>query len=152
MRVILQRVKSAAVRIDDQTVGQIDQGYLLLVGIAPGDTLADLKKVAHKITNLRIFSDADGKMNLSLQQVQGSILSVSQFTLYADLKHGNRPGFSQAGAPDFANRQYQAFNQELVALGNHVETGHFGADMQVSLVNDGPVTLIYDTADWQNSN
>lgn len=146
MRIVLQRVKSAQVAIDQQVVGQIKKGYLLLVAFADQDTEADLDFYVHKIANLRVFEDENGKMNLNIQQVAGEILSVSQFTLYADTQHGNRPGFSQAGAPAFAETCYQVFNKKLAATGLPVATGHFGADMQVSLVNDGPVTIIFDSA------
>lgn len=145
MRVVLQRVSSAAVAIAGQTVGAIDRGYVLLVGIADDDTQAELDYLVRKINNLRIFEDADDRMNLALADVDGAILSISQFTLYANTKKGNRPSFTDAGAPAFASEMYDKFNAQLVASGFKVATGEFGADMQVSLVNDGPVTIIFDT-------
>lgn len=145
MRVILQRVRSANVRIDGEVVGQIQQGFLLLVGIATDDTNEDVKKIADKISKLRVFEDEHGKMNLNIDQVNGQILSVSQFTLYADVKKGNRPGFTNAADPKIAKPLYDQFNDALRNNNLHVETGRFGADMQVHLENDGPVTIIYDT-------
>lgn len=144
MRVVLQRVNRATVSIDQQVVGQIKKGYLLLVGIAPDDTEQTLDWMARKIINLRVFEDDAGKMNRSLADVNGAILSVSQFTLYADVKHGNRPGFSKAAKPEVAAPLYDRFNEKLRALGTTVETGRFGANMQVDLENDGPVTIIYE--------
>ncbi|KPN79778.1 D-tyrosyl-tRNA(Tyr) deacylase [Apilactobacillus kunkeei] len=145
MRVVLQRVSHASVSIDNEQVGKINQGYLLLVGIKDGDTKDDIDYLVRKISNLRIFADEDGKTNLSLQSIKGEILSVSQFTLYADTKKGNRPSFTKAGKPEFASDMYDQFNQALRDAGNYVETGRFGADMQVDLQNDGPFTIIFDT-------
>lgn len=142
---IVQRVQQAQVSIDGQVHGDIQQGLVLLVGFTTGDGAAELDYLVHKILNLRIFSDADGKMNLNVQQIGGAILSVSQFTLYADTQHGNRPSFIDAGDPAVARQLYTQFNQQLAATGVRVATGEFGADMQVSLVNDGPVTICYDT-------
>lgn len=147
MRIVLQRVTSAQVAIDDQVVGKIKQGYLLLFGASDSDGEDELDYYVHKISKLRVFSDDAGKMNLSIEDIGGAILSVSQFTLYADTKKGNRPSFTKAGAPDHAKETYERFNQKLRNAGIHVETGEFGADMQVSLVNDGPVTIIFDSAD-----
>lgn len=147
MRVIVQKVNHAAVSIAGTTVGQIKKGFMLLVGFEDGDSDAELDYLVHKIVNLRVFEDENGKMNYSLKDVDGSILSVSQFTLYADTKHGNRPGFSKAAAPQIAEPLYDRFNQKLSQTGIPVETGHFGADMQVDLENDGPTTIIYDTDD-----
>lgn len=144
MRVVLQKVNHAAVAIDGTVVGKIGKGYMLLVGFAPDDDDAKLDYLARKICNLRVFEDEDGKMNKSLADVNGSILSISQFTLYADTKHGNRPGFSKAAKPEIAEPLYNRFNEKLAAHGVHVETGHFGADMKVSLENDGPTTIIYE--------
>lgn len=144
MRVVLQRVKHASVSVDGQVIGQIKQGYMLLVGFGPKDDEAVLDWMVHKVTNLRVFESEPGKMNLGLKDVNGSILSISQFTLYADVKHGNRPGFSKAAKPDFAAKLYDQFNQKLKDTGIPVQTGHFGADMQVDLVNDGPVTILYE--------
>lgn len=145
MRVVLQRVRSAAVTIDGQAVGAIQQGFMLLVAAQDSDGDAEVDYLVRKISKLRVFSDADGKMNLSIQDVHGSILSVSQFTLYADTRKGNRPGFGDAGEPTHAKTIYEQFNAKLAALGIPVETGEFGADMLVQLKNDGPVTIIFDT-------
>ncbi|MBT1047909.1 D-tyrosyl-tRNA(Tyr) deacylase [Streptococcus macedonicus] len=144
MKVVIQRVKKAQVVIDEELVGDIKQGLLLLVGVGPDDEQEDLDYAVRKITNMRIFSDDMGKMNLSVQDVKGSILSVSQFTLFADTKKGNRPAFTGAAKPDKAEQLYNAFNEALAQCVS-VETGVFGADMHVSLVNDGPVTIILDT-------
>ncbi len=146
MRIVLQRVKSASVSIDEVVVGNINQGFLLLVGVGPEDTSDDASYLARKIAGMRIFSDENGKMNLSIDQVGGKILSVSQFTLFADTKKGNRPSFTGAASPEAANKLYEEFNEILrTEYGLIVETGEFGADMQVSLVNDGPVTILLDT-------
>ncbi|MCQ2008516.1 D-aminoacyl-tRNA deacylase [Sporolactobacillus sp. STSJ-5] len=145
MRVVLQRVTRAQVDIDGKTVGRIDAGLLLLVGIKTGDTEDDLQYVADKLSGLRIFEDDGGKMNRSIMDTEGSILSVSQFTLYGDASKGRRPSFMEAARPEIAEPLYEAFNEKLRALGLHVETGVFGADMAVSLVNDGPVTLIIES-------
>ena len=144
MRVVLQRVNHAAVRIDGETVGQIQKGYLLLVGLAPEDTDEQLDWMVHKIVNLRVFEDENGKLNRALADVNGEILSISQFTLYADVKHGNRPGFSKAAKPEIAAPLYDRFNEKLRQAGVHFETGRFGADMKVELENDGPVTILYE--------
>ena len=146
MRIVLQRVKSASVSIEGTVVGDINQGFLLLVGVGPEDTSDDASYLARKIAGMRIFSDENGKMNLSIDQIGGKILSVSQFTLFADTKKGNRPSFTGAASPEAANQLYEEFNEILrTEYGLIVETGEFGADMQVSLVNDGPVTILLDT-------
>ena len=146
MRIVLQRVKSATVSIEGAVVGEIEQGFLLLVGVGPDDTRDDASYLARKIAGMRIFSDENGKMNLSIDQVGGKILSVSQFTLFADTKKGNRPSFTGAASPEAANKLYEEFNEILrTEYGLIVEKGKFGADMQVSLVNDGPVTILLDT-------
>lgn len=145
MKVILQRVSEASVTVAGNQIGAIKQGFMLLVGVQDADTDAELDYLVRKITNLRVFEDQAGKMNLSLMDVDGAILSISQFTLYADTRKGNRPSFTAAGAPDFANKMYDRFNTKLAATGVRVETGEFGADMKVSLVNDGPVTIVFDT-------
>lgn len=146
MKVVLQRVKSASVTIEDVVVGTINQGYLLLVGVGPDDTKEDVQYLARKISGMRIFSDENGKMNLSIHQVNGSILSISQFTLFADTKKGNRPSYTSAANPELAKSLYEELNTLLRdEYGIVVETGVFGADMQVSLVNDGPVTILLDT-------
>lgn len=144
MKVILQRVKEASVSIEGHIEGQIAQGLLLLVGVSPEDDQTDIDYAVRKIVHMRIFSDEAGKMNRSVQDIGGEILSVSQFTLFADTKKGNRPAFTGAAAPDLAKKLYHTFNQ---ALSHYVpvQTGIFGADMQVSLVNDGPVTIVLDT-------
>lgn len=144
MRVVLQKVNHAQVTINHEVVGKINQGFMLLVGFAPEDTQEQVDYLVHKIINVRIFEDGDGKMNLGLGDVDGAILSVSQFTLYADTKHGNRPGFSLAAKPEIAEPLYNQFNEKLRSAGVHVETGHFGAEMQVELENDGPTTIIYE--------
>lgn len=145
MRVLLQRVKQASVEIDGNVNGEIGQGLLLLVGFIENDGDKEIEYLARKVLNARIFSDADDKMNLNLQQVSGSILSISQFTLYAQTRKENRPSFTRAQNPDIASKNYDKFNEKLRGSGVQVETGIFGADMQVSLVNDGPVTIMYDT-------
>lgn len=144
MKIIIQRVSQASVSIAGEKVGAIEQGLLLLVGIGPDDEAEDMAYAVRKITNMRLFSDADGKMNLSLTDVGGSVLSISQFTLYADTKKGNRPAFTGAARPEMASAYYDRFNDQL-AEHVPVERGVFGADMQVSLINDGPVTIVLDT-------
>ena len=144
MKIVIQRVQKASVAIEDRTVGAINQGLLLLVGVSPEDTREDLDYAVRKIVNMRIFSDEAGKMNLSVKDVGGQVLSISQFTLFADTKKGNRPAFTGAAKPDMANQFYDDFNESL-SIHVPVERGQFGADMQVSLVNDGPVTIILDT-------
>lgn len=144
MKIIIQRVKKAQVSIEGQVQGKINQGLLLLVGVGPEDQEEDLDYAVRKLVNMRIFSDAEGKMNLSVKDIEGAILSISQFTLFADTKKGNRPAFTGAAKPDMASDFYDAFNQKL-AQEVPVQTGIFGADMQVELVNDGPVTIILDT-------
>ena len=144
MKIIVQRVKQAQVSIDGQVYSQIKQGLVLLVGVAPEDQPEDLDYAVRKLVNMRIFSDAEGKMNLSVKDIEGEILSISQFTLFADTKKGNRPAFTGAAKPVVADAFYLEFNQEL-AKEVPVQTGIFGADMQVELINDGPVTIILDT-------
>lgn len=145
MRVVLQRVKYAQVKVNDACIGKIEKGFMLLVGITQDDTLETIQKVAKKCAGLRIFEDEEGKMNLSLEDVQGDILSISQFTLYADCKKGRRPSFVKAAKGEQSNALYEAFNEELRNYGIHVETGEFGADMKVELLNDGPVTILLDS-------
>ena len=144
MKIVVQRVKKAQVSIEGQVYSQIKQGLLLLVGVGPEDQAEDLDYAVRKLVNMRIFSDAEGKMNLSVKDIEGEILSISQFTLFADTKKGNRPAFTGAAKPDVAEAFYLEFNQEL-AKEVPVQTGIFGADMQVELINDGPVTIILDT-------
>lgn len=141
MIALIQRVKQAKVDIDNQTVGEIKQGLLVLLGVEKTDTPALADKLLKKVTNYRVFSDNEGKMNLSLQDIQGELLVVSQFTLAADTSKGLRPGFSVAAAPSDAQALYQYFVEASKTLGFDTQTGEFGADMQVSLVNDGPVTF-----------
>ena len=144
MKVVLQRVKSASVTVNSHIVGEIDAGYLLLVGIGPEDDENAIIKAAHKIANLRIFEDSEGKMNLDLAQTGGSILAVSQFTLYADCRKGNRPSFTGAASPDIAEEIFDRFVSHLRELGIRVETGVFGAVMDIELVNHGPVTMLLE--------
>ena len=144
MKVVLQRVSSASVSVNGDVCGKIEKGYLLLLGIGEGDTEADCRRIADKIINLRIFSDENDKINLSLEQVGGEILIVSQFTLYADCRKGNRPNFIQAAKPDTAKKLYEYFADYCRSKGKHVETGIFGADMKVNILNDGPFTVILE--------
>ena len=148
MRIVVQRCTRAEVRIAGTMVGRIGQGFMLLVGITDTDTTADADLLAKKIAQLRVFEDPDGKMNLALADVGGAILSISQFTLYADCRKGNRPSFIRAARPAQASPLYDYFNQTLRrTYGLTVKTGRFGADMQVDFVNDGPVTILLDTAE-----
>ena len=144
MRAVVTRVASASVTIDGTVEGAIDKGYLILLGVGPEDTQTVCDKLAEKICNLRVFEDENGKMNLNLEQVGGSMLVVSQFTLYADTS-SRRPGFSRAAKPDLAVPLYERFMDQCRARGFRVEHGQFGADMKVASVNDGPVTILYDT-------
>jgi D-tyrosyl-tRNA(Tyr) deacylase len=147
VRAVVQRVKDASVEVDGVVVGSIDIGLLVLVGAGPNDTEADAVAAANKISGLRIFSDSAGKMNLGLSDVGGSMLVVSQFTLAGDVRKGRRPSFVNAARPEIAEPLVSAFCDAAAATGIRVEQGVFGADMKVSLVNDGPVTLIVDTRD-----
>ena len=144
MKVVVQRVKHASCTIDGNLYSSIEQGYLLLVGFTHTDSMKEVNYLAKKIAGLRIFEDENGKMNLSLKAVGGKILSISQFTLYADTKDGNRPAFINAMKPDEASRLYDLFNEELRKYDIEVFTGVFGSDMKIELLNDGPVTIIYD--------
>lgn len=145
MRTVIQRVSHASVTIDGNVHGKIEKGYMILVGMHDADDEEDVKKMAVKIANLRIFEDENGKMNLNLKQVDGSVLSISQFTLYADCHKGNRPSFNGSGDPVHAEKLWHLFNEEMRKLGFHVEEGIFGADMKVELLNDGPVTIVLDS-------
>ena len=145
MRVVLQRSLAANVKVDGKVTGQIDKGYVLLVGLTHEDTTEDVRYVAEKVANLRLFEDDEGKMNRSIFEEGGSILSISQFTLYGDTRKGRRPSFSEAAKPDVAKPLWDLFNEELRKLNLRVETGIFGAMMDVSLTNDGPVTLIVES-------
>ncbi len=144
MRIVLQRVNSADVTVDGNICGKIGKGYLVLLGVGQGDSEDDCRRLADKIINLRIFSDENDKINLSLGDVDGELLVVSQFTLYADCRKGNRPNFIQAGKPDEAERLYNYFVEYCRSKGKHVETGIFGADMKVRLENDGPFTVVLE--------
>lgn len=145
MRAVIQRVTRASVAIDGETVGKIGRGLLVLLGVTHADTAADARWLAEKIVGLRIFNDADGKMNLGLTDIGGSVLVVSQFTLYGDAQKGRRPSFIAAARPEQAIPLYEAFVNGIKALGVPVETGRFGATMTVELINEGPVTLILDS-------
>ena len=147
MRVVIQRVSRASVRIAGETTGEIGRGLLVLLGVTHWDTLADARWLAEKIAGLRIFEDGEGKMNLGIADVRGSVLVVSQFTLYGDCRKGRRPSFIHAAPPDIAVPLYEAFIDAVKALGLPVATGRFGAMMDVELVNDGPVTLILEHPD-----
>ena len=144
MRIVLQRVNSADVTVAGKICGKIGKGYLVLLGVGQGDSEDDCRRLADKIINLRIFSDENDKINLSLGDGEGKLLVVSQFTLYADCRKGNRPNFIQAGKPDEAERLYNYFVEYCRSKGKHVETGIFGADMKVRLENDGPFTVVLE--------
>ena len=146
MKVVVQRVKKAKVEVENKIIGKIDQGFLVLVGVTHTDTKKDVDYLAKKVCNLRVFEDENGKMNLSLKDVKGKLLIVSQFTLYGNCKEGNRPSFTQVAKPDIAENLYEYFCKKCEEEYNiNVEKGIFGADMQVSLINDGPVTIIIDS-------
>lgn len=149
MRVVVQRCSRAEVRIDGERVGQIEKGFVLLVGITDTDSHEEADILAKKIAQLRVFEDAEGKMNLSLNEVGGAVLSISQFTLYGDCRKGNRPSFIRAARPETAAPLYDYFNDMMRTQYNlRVETGRFGADMKVDFINDGPVTILLDTDDF----
>ncbi|MFS0561824.1 D-aminoacyl-tRNA deacylase [Terribacillus sp. 179-K 1B1 HS] len=150
MKVVAQLAREASVTVRGEVIGNIGKGFMLLVGITHEDTDADLDYIVNKLIHLRVFEDADGKMNESLLQIGGEILSISQFTLYADTRKGRRPSFTDAAKPDVAKRLYERFNQKLIEAGIHVETGEFGAHMDVQLINEGPVTIILDSSDRPN--
>ena len=145
MRCVVQRVTEAGVTVAGETIGKIGHGFMVLIGVSVQDGDKDVKYMADKVPNLRIFEDDEGKMNRSLKDVGGSILAVSQFTLYGDARGGRRPSFTEAARPEAANELYEKLVEAWRAQGVHVETGRFRADMQVSLVNDGPVTLLLDS-------
>ena len=145
MKFVIQRVNHASVKVDGNVVGKIDKGYMVLIGISENDTKEIADKMIKKMIGLRIFEDENGKTNLSLADVGGEILVVSQFTLYADCKKGNRPSFIRAGAPDLANELYEYVAKQCRNFADKVETGEFGADMKVELLNDGPFTLMLDS-------
>lgn len=145
MRVVIQKSLASSVSVDGAVIGAIEKGYVLLVGVTHDDTEADVIYCANKISKMRLFEDENDKINLSLDQVGGSILSISQFTLFADTAKGNRPSFIKAAKPVHAQALYEQFNELLVQTGLHVETGQFGAMMQVNILNDGPVTILLDS-------
>ena len=144
MKAVIQRVAHASVIVDEQVIGAIDQGFLVLLGVGTEDTKEDVDRIVKKMAGLRIFADAEGKTNLSLKDVGGSVLVISQFTLYADCRKGNRPNFLQAAAPAMAEELYEYFVETCRSYIPHVETGPFGAHMQVKLLNDGPFTIILE--------
>jgi len=150
MKAVIQRVTKAKVTVDDKVTGEIGIGFLVLLGVTEDDTEKEMKLLAKKVSEIRIFTDENDKMNLSLDKVDGEVLVVSQFTLCADLSHGRRPSFIKSAKPDIANELYEKFCEELRSLGvRKVETGIFGADMKVELLNDGPVTIIMNTDEWK---
>ena len=145
MRCVVQRVYRASVTVEGKTTGEVEKGYMVLVGVEQGDGEADMRYCAEKVAGLRVFEDGEGKMNLSVKDVGGAVLAVSQFTLLGDARHGRRPSFSNAARPEEANALYEDFCQALRAAGIRVETGVFQTHMEVSLVNDGPVTILLDS-------
>jgi D-tyrosyl-tRNA(Tyr) deacylase len=145
MKVVIQRVSESRVQVDGKTVGEIGKGLMLLVGIDENDEKPDADWLVQKIINLRIFGDEDGKLNLSVQDIKGEILCISQFTLIADYKKGNRPSFIKAARPEKAVPLFEYFKEEIAKSGLKIQSGIFGADMKVSLVNDGPVTIVMDS-------
>ncbi|MUK87005.1 D-tyrosyl-tRNA(Tyr) deacylase [Ornithinibacillus sp. L9] len=147
MKAVIQRARDASVTVEGQVVGQVEHGFVVLLGVTHEDTIEDAKYIANKLVHLRVFEDENEKMNLSLKDVGGSVLSISQFTLYGDTRKGRRPNFLQAAKPKIANDLYEKFNELVANEGIHVETGEFGAMMDVQLTNDGPVTLIIDSQD-----
>ena len=152
MKAVIQRVSEASVKVDDNVLGSIDKGYMILLGVDENDTVEDAEILAKKTANLRVFEDAEGKMNLSILDIEGEALVISQFTLLADTKKGNRPSFVHAAKPDLAIPLYERFMAELAENGvKKIEHGEFGADMKVSLINDGPVTITLDTTIWKRA-
>ena len=152
MKAVIQRVSEASVSVEDKVVGSCNQGYMILFGAVEGDTLDDVEILAQKTVNLRIFCDENDKMNKSILDIDGDILAISQFTLAADVKKGNRPSFIKALQPSIAEQYYDIFCEKLKSLGvKRVEKGVFGGDMKVSLINDGPVTILYDTEIWRKN-
>ncbi len=146
MKFVIQRVNHAEVTVDEESIGSIQKGFLVLIGVCDADTKATADKMIHKMTGLRIFEDSEGKTNLALKDVGGSLLLVSQFTLYANCKKGFRPSFTDAGSPEHAKELYEYIVEECRRLGFQVETGIFGAHMKVSLENDGPFTIVLDSS------
>ena len=152
MKAVIQRVLFASVSVDGNVVGECGHGYMILLGVMDGDTKKEAETLAAKTARLRVFEDENEKMNLSILDIDGEVLCISQFTLCADVKKGNRPSFTPSAAPDIANELYEYFVECLKKEGiKKVDKGIFGADMKVSLTNDGPVTIIYDTDIWKNS-
>lgn len=150
MKFVIQNVLNASVSVDQQIVGQINQGYVVFIGISNEDNEETANKMIQKMLNLRIFQDENGKTNLSLEQISGDLMLVSQFTLYADCKHGNRPSFIKAGKPEHAQKLYDYIIEQCKLKVPNVQTGIFGADMKVSLINDGPFTIVLDSAELFN--
>lgn len=144
MKILIQRVKEASVKVEGKEISKIEKGFLVLIGITHTDTPKEADYLAKKVTNLRVFEDKNGKMNLSLKDVNGKLLIVSQFTLYGNCENGNRPSFIEAAKPDMANELYEYFCKKCEETGTEVQKGIFGADMKVSLINDGPVTIIME--------
>ena len=144
MKLVIQRVKHASVTVDNKIVGKIEKGYMVLLGVGPEDTTKEADYLVQKLIKLRVFEDENGKMNLSLKDINGELLIISQFTLYADCSGGNRPSFSNAAKPDKANELYEYFVEQCRNQNIKVECGIFGADMKVELLNDGPVTIIME--------
>ena len=150
MKAVIQRVSKASVTVDGELISEIGKGYLILLGVMDDDNESDAEVIARKTSTLRVFEDDDGKMNLDIQNVDGEILAVSQFTLCADVKKGNRPSFAHSAHPDRANELYEYFCDKLLENGvKSVKKGVFGADMKVELLNDGPVTILYDSEIWR---
>ena len=145
MRLVVQRVLESSVKVDGKEVGRIGKGFMVLIGVGESDTKEIADKMIHKMINLRIFEDENGKTNLGLKDVGGSLLLISQFTLYADCKRGNRPSFIEAGKPDMANEMYEYIIEKCRESVDEVQTGEFGADMKVQLLNDGPFTILLDS-------
>ena len=145
MRLVVQRVLEASVKVDGEELGRVGQGYMVLCGVEDGDTMEDVKYCVEKTVGLRVFEDDAGKMNRSIMDAGGAVLAISQFTLHGDVRHGRRPSFIRAARPETAVPLYDAYCEGLRAAGLQVETGRFGADMKVSLINDGPVTLLNDS-------
>ncbi|HMM70590.1 MAG TPA: D-aminoacyl-tRNA deacylase [Gudongella oleilytica] len=145
MRAVVQRVSSAEVRVDDKMVGRVGKGLLVYLGVGKEDTVSDIEYMAEKVSGLRIFEDENGKMNLSVQDIEGEILAISQFTLYGDVRKGKRPSFSDSAAPDKGEELYNQFIRRIQGIGIRIEKGIFGAHMMVDYVNDGPVTILLDS-------
>ncbi|MCH5189641.1 MAG: D-tyrosyl-tRNA(Tyr) deacylase [Oscillospiraceae bacterium] len=149
MKAVVQRVKNAGVTVEGKEISRIGKGYMILLGVMDDDTVEDIDILAKKISTLRVFEDENGKMNLDIKSIDGEILAISQFTLCADVKKGNRPSFIRSKEPETARGYYEIFCEKLIEYGvRDVKKGVFGADMKVDLINDGPVTIVYDTEIW----